>query len=240
MAVNQSWSDGWKASVNGHDLPTPQVINGYGNGWLIDPAVYGNGPLSFHAEFGPQKIVWVAIGLSVVGLVACLALVIVGRSRRDAHARVNRPDEPIQPALTWPLGGGGGVASVTMTAVVTGVLALFVALTTPLHGWGLPAAVVGVSAVSVVALRWRRGRGLAAAAAVALLSLTYAYIVISQYRHHHVADFLWPQRFERANLPALIAIFLLLVEAARDLLVPDPRSPDLPSSGAATTTGEDP
>ncbi len=249
LAMSQSWSDGWKASVNGHALPPPQLIDGYGNGWLIDPAVYGSGPLTFHVEFAPQRIVWIAIALSGLGLVVCLALVAFGRSRRDAHALVNRPDEPIEPALTLPLGGGGGVASVVSTVVVTGLLALFVALTTPLHGWALPVLVVGVSTVSVVALRWRRGRGFAAAMAVGILSLTYAYIVISQYRHHHVADFLWPERFMRANLPALAAIFLLVVEAARDLLVPDPRSsestpdapaesPDLPSSEPGSSVEE--
>ena len=225
LAVSQSWSDGWKATVNGKSLPAPQVINGYGNGWLIDPAVYGAGPLNFHVEFAPQRIVWVAIGLSALGLVVCLALVVFGRSRRDAHALVNRPDEPLDPALTLPL-GRGGVASVTKTVAIAGPISLFVALTTPVHGWGLPIVVVGVAAITVVALRWRRGRGLAAALAAGLLSLTYAYIVISQYRHHHVADFLWPERFMRANLPALFAIFLLMVEAARDLFVPDPAAPE--------------
>ena len=226
LALAQSWSDGWKASVNGKALPAPQVIDGYGNGWLINPAVYGTGPLEFHMEFAPQKIVWIAIAASALAVLACVALVVWGRSRRDAHARVNRPDEPIQPALTLPLGAGGGVASVRTTVVVTALVAGFVALTTPLHGWGLPVAVVGVSAVSVVALRWRRGRGLAAVTSVVVLSLTYAYIVISQYRHHHVADFLWPQRFTKANLPALVAVLLLVVEAARDLLVPDPARAD--------------
>ena len=249
LAVAQSWSDGWKATVNGKALPPPQVIDGYGNGWLIDPAVYGSGPLAFHVQFTPQRIVWVAIALSALAVMACLALVVLGRSRRDAHARVNRPDEPIEPVLTMPLAAGGGVASVRATVVVTALVAGFVALTTPLLGWGMPVTVVGVSAVSVVALRWRRGRGLAAVIALGVLSLTYAYIVISQYRHHHVADFLWPQRFTRANLPALVAILLLVVEAARDLLVPDPTTgpngapppddePDLPSSEPGTPRGE--
>ncbi|MGZ4694361.1 MAG: hypothetical protein ACXWA3_12125, partial [Acidimicrobiales bacterium] len=43
--------------------------------------------------------------------------------------------------------------------------------------------------------------------------------VVSQYRHQHGADFLWPEQFSRVNLLGLAAIFLLLAEAARDLLV---------------------
>ena len=240
LAVAQSWSDGWTATVNGKALPAPQVIDGYGNGWLIDPAVYGSGPLTFHVAFAPQRIVWVAIVLSALALVVCLALVVLGRSRRDAHALVNRPDEPIQPVLAMPVSPGGGVASVRTTVIVTSLVAVFVALTTPLLGWGMPLTVVGVSAVSVVALRWRRGRGLAAALALGILSLTYAYIVISQYRHHHVADFLWPQRFTRANLPALVAILLLVVEAARDLLVPDPARADDLRGDPADPAANDP
>ena len=58
------------------------------------------------------------------------------------------------------------------------------------------------------------------------LGLADAYIVVSQYRHHHVADFLWPEHFARVNLLGLAAIFLLLAEAARDLLVPDPTVAD--------------
>ena len=232
LALNQSWSDGWKATVNGHELPAPQVINGYGNGWFIDPAVYGSGPLVFHAEWTPQRIVWVAIALSLVGVLACLILVVVGRARRDAHATVNRPDEPLDPTITIPLVGdlaaAGRRASVRLTVITSVAIGAFVAVTTPLHGLGLPLVVLGVMAVTAVAFRWRRGRGLAALGSLGLLGLTYLYIVISQLRHKHVADFLWPERFTRANLPALAAIFLLLVEAARDLLVPDP----------GTSTGE--
>ena len=42
---------------------------------------------------------------------------------------------------------------------------------------------------------------------------------MSQCRHQHVADFLWPEQFARVNVLGLAAIFLLLAEAARDLLV---------------------
>ena len=38
LAVGQSWSDGWRATVDGKTSAPPQVIDGYGNGWLIDPA----------------------------------------------------------------------------------------------------------------------------------------------------------------------------------------------------------
>jgi arabinofuranan 3-O-arabinosyltransferase len=226
LALDQSWSDGWKATVNGRELPPPQVINGYGNGWLIDPAVYGAGPLKIHTEWTPQRVVWVAIGLSVVGVIACLILIMIGRARRDAHATVNRPDEPIDPTLAIPLIGlsaaAGRTASARLTVVTALVIGGVVALTTPLHGLGVPGLVVGIMAATAIAFRWRRGRGLAALGAVGLLGLAYLYIVVSQFRHHHVSDFLWPERFTLANLPALAAIFLLVVEAARDLLAPDP------------------
>jgi arabinofuranan 3-O-arabinosyltransferase len=232
LAIGESWSDGWHATIGGHELPAPQVIDGYGNGWLIDPAVYGTGPLTVHVEWTPQKIVWVCIALSLAGLLACLALVIFGRGRRTLAPPADdasRPDRPLHPSLA-SIRVSGRRAS-TRLALSGGIaIAAFVALTTPVHGLGLPAMVLAVGGLTAIAFRWRRGRGSLAIAAAASLSVAAMYTIVSQYRHRYAADFIWPAQFAKVSLFGLAAVFLLLGEAARDLLVPDvPTEPAPPT-----------
>jgi arabinofuranan 3-O-arabinosyltransferase len=219
LAVGQSWSDGWAASIDGQTLPPPQVIDGYGNGWLIDPAVYGTGPIDIHVEWMPQRIVWICIWLSVAGVLACLVLAVVRPGRRPGLPARTGPDHPIDPVLGLGLRRPGLAAGWPVAIGATAGLALFVALTTPLHGAGIPALVAIVGGLTVLSFRWRRGRGLLALASAASLGLAALYTIVSQFRHHHDADFLWPEQFSRVNLFGLAAIFLLLAEATRDLLV---------------------
>ena len=219
LAVGQSWSDGWAATIGGKTLPAPQVIDGYGNGWLIDPAVYGTGPIDIHVEWMPQRIVWICIWLSVAGVVACLALVLIGRGRRVALAARTGPDHPLDPTLGIGLRKPSVVAGWPVAIGSTVGLCLFIALTTPLHGLGIPAMIATVGGLTVVSFRWRRGRGFLALVAAASLGAAALYTVVSQFRHQHEADFLWPEQFARVNLLGLAAIFLLLGEAVRDLVV---------------------
>ena len=219
LAVGQSWSDGWAATIGGKTLPPPQVIDGYGNGWLIDPAVYGTGPIDIHVEWMPQRIVWICIWLSLAAVVACLALIVLRPGRRIGISARTGPDHPLDPTLGLGLRTPSLAASWPRAIGATAGLALFVALTTPLHGFGIPVMAAIVGGLTLLAFRWRRGRGLLALAAAASLGGAALYTVVSQWRHQHVADFLWPEQFARVNVLGLAAIFLLLAEAIRDLLV---------------------
>ena len=75
------------------------MIDGYGNGWLIDPAVYGTGPIDIHVEWMPQRIVWICIWLSVAGVVACLLLILLRPGRRVGLSARTGPDHPLDPTL---------------------------------------------------------------------------------------------------------------------------------------------
>jgi arabinofuranan 3-O-arabinosyltransferase len=216
LAVGQSWSDGWSATVNGKALPPPQVIDGYGNGWMLDPTVVGTGPLNIHVEWTPQRVVWIAIALSIAGLLTCLVLVIVSRGRRQASPTPATAPRWVDPREIGP-------RSSLRAAIVAGTtLGGFVGVTTPWRGFGLPILVVTLAVLTTIAFRWRRGRGLLSSAAAASLGLAALYTVVSQLRHHYVADFIWPAQFARVSLFGLAAVFLLLGEAARELVVRDP------------------
>ncbi len=219
LAVDQSWSVGWQATVNGKKLPAPQVIDGYGNGWRIDPAVYGSGPLTIHVSWQPQSTVWVALGISALGVLISLVLVAVGKGRRRARRVALGADFPTEPLLARLFAEHGGPIALGTTLVATAGFAGFVALTTPWHGWSVPALVVIVSATVFGTFRHRRGRAVATLMAAGSLGLAALYIVQAQLRHPNPADFQWAVQFDKVNVLGLLALYLFLVEAVRELVI---------------------
>src|SRR5262249_28741999 len=160
---------------------------GYGNGWYVDPAALpaGTDPLAVHVEWAPQRIVWAAIGVSVVGVLVCLALVFFARARKRRAAAV--PDEaerPFDPVLRhlrlWR--GAPPVADrlPARTAVVATVgLTLFALLLTPRVAWQLALLVPYALAVGW-AMRSPRGRSVLGLAGAAFLAGAAGFIVLQQ------------------------------------------------------------
>ncbi len=232
LAVDQSWSVGWHATVDGKALPPPQVIDGYGNGWLIDPAVYGTGPLKIHVSWQPQSTVWLALGISALGVLVSLVLVFVGRGRRRRRAASLGADFPFEPLLTRMFTETAGPIGLGASLVATVAFAIFVALTTPWDGWSVPALVVIVGATVFGTYRHRRGRAVATLMAAGSLGLAALYIVQAQLRHPNPADFQWAVQFDKVNAFGLLALYLLLVEGVRELLI------RRRSSSSATRSGQ--
>jgi hypothetical protein len=57
------------------------------------------------------------------------------------------------------------------------------------------------------------------------LGLAALYIVQAQLRHPNPADFQWAVQFDKVNVLGLLALYLLLVEGVRELLVRRRSSP---------------
>ncbi len=75
LILGQSLSPGWTATVGGHDLGTPTLINGYANGWRVDPSTVGaNATITL--KWTPQSTVWIALWASLLGAVLCIGLAI--------------------------------------------------------------------------------------------------------------------------------------------------------------------
>ena len=227
LAIGQSWNEGWRATVDGEALGPPQVIDGYGAGWLIDPA--GRGDLRITVTWVPQRVVWIALGLSALGVLASLVLLALDRRGRgvvvvEPGTDRRRPDEP-EAVLPWQQ-EPNPVAPRT-AALAAGALGGFVALTTPV-GPGLAVLAVGVAASAYVAFRHPRGAGWLALAGAGSLGLAALYIVTGQLRHDHISDFTWPLQFTRVHLFGLATVFLLLAEAVRDLLAAAPSASSEP------------
>jgi hypothetical protein len=101
LVLGQSINAGWKASVVGtgsaggsRGLGEPVLIDGFANGWRIDPSTLGgavhDGTVTIALVWQPQKRVDVALVVSLAAIIACVILVFVPvrrRRRRDGRRR---------------------------------------------------------------------------------------------------------------------------------------------------------
>jgi len=246
LSFGQSWSPGWEATVNGRDLGPAVVVDGYANGWRLDPAELGPGPYVVRVDWTPQRTVWGALAVSVGAVLVCLGVIFFAafrafrRRRRHgfqpADAAAGRlwaaADEtrtrnghralPLDPDLSpWPcpLPHHPGVlerASVRATVVAIAVLLAVMLPNLPLSARTLLVAPV-VAGVAWVVFRSPRGRGVAGLAAVVAYGLAGAYAVVLGVRRAGSQDFI--EIVAPVNALALAAAFLLFVEATRDVIV---------------------
>jgi len=125
LVLGQSQSEGWKAEVSGSkgvdgSLGAPRLVNGYANGWLVDPG--GPGTFTVQLKWTPQNLVWAAFAASVLAILVCLVVVFATR-RRPIPSVVGAPE------LTSPLRYAGGLPSWRVslaTAAGAGIGAWFV------------------------------------------------------------------------------------------------------------------
>jgi arabinofuranan 3-O-arabinosyltransferase len=205
LVLGQSLSDGWKATAGGRDLGAPVLVDGYANGWRVDPGA--DGVVVVELRWTPQRIVWAGIATSILGVVLCLAVILgsVLRRGRKAGAAPERVEAvAVLRARPWLAG-----------APVAGVRSLLWGIAVAVGAGLLVHPIVGAAAlpVTVAALRLRHGR-FVGPLAVALLGAAGAFTAIRQWRRHLPADFGWTDYFRLAhNLAwaALAAIVVLLV-----------------------------
>jgi hypothetical protein len=80
LVLGQSHNLGWEASADGlGDLGTPHVVDGFANGWLVDPGDAST--LDVALDWAPQRSVWGGLLLSTVPACSASSLVLVGRRR---------------------------------------------------------------------------------------------------------------------------------------------------------------
>lgn len=104
VVLGQSYGPGWSARVvdagadsdgagDAVDLGEPTLINGYANGWRVDPAELGP-DATIEIRWTPQRLVWVGLALSAVGVLACLAIIVVGTLRRRRALAADHSEDP--------------------------------------------------------------------------------------------------------------------------------------------------
>ena len=218
LVLGQSDNQGWTASVDGGDsLGHSELIDGFANGWYVDPQ--GRADFSVSLEWEPQRGVWVALALSALFVLLCLGLAVVGWRR--ARARVPEGAVagagPALPELASPLSfprGAGRLRPVGAAVLAVGAGVVGAVLVTPLVG-------VVVLAIVALALRLgRRGRALLTLGAVAAILPAVGFVVARQAWHGGVrADFTWPTAFDLSHFLAWVALLLLATDVAAELVL---------------------
>ena len=141
LVLGQSHNDGWTATADGHDLGSPQLVDGYANGWLVStPAA----TVHVHLNWAPQRRVWIAPRRSRrLGVVLCLRCWPFRRPRTGPLAVEDPQPEPIrwdtfirargrdEPSVGMALlvGAGCGLFAAAVIGIVAGLVTAFVAAT---------------------------------------------------------------------------------------------------------------
>lgn len=201
LVLGQSSNAGWHLWAGDRDLGTSSLVDGYANGWRIDPEEVPAGT-TLRLVWEPQRTVWITLLLSAVGFLACLVL--AWRRERPAVRGSLQPVRPTFVPLLDAFGQPAGVA-----AAVSGALAAAGGAVVVGWWWALPSAVV-----AVLAARTRWGWRLLRIACVGALGLAGAYVVAKQWRNHYPLDFDWPQHFDAVGSLTMWAYVLLVTECA--------------------------
>ena len=73
LVLGQSNNAGWKATIDGEDRGESSLVDGYANGWRVEPRADGK-PVEVTLEWTPQKAVWLGLAISGVAMLVCVAL----------------------------------------------------------------------------------------------------------------------------------------------------------------------
>jgi arabinofuranan 3-O-arabinosyltransferase len=220
LVLGQSHSDGWEATINGKSLGTSTLVDGYANGWRIDPTEFGES-FTVTLRWTPQRVVWAAIIVSALALIALVGAAVVMEVRRRRGAPYVEAIET-EPAETEPaaLAAPWSVAMPQVRHPAWYGMA-FTALAWA--GAGVVAGVV-VGTLVVVALVVPRGRILAAALVVSAYPVTAAWYVLKQWRNHYSPGVEWPHVFGFTHTLVLSAVLTLGAFTLLDLM-PSRRRP---------------
>jgi hypothetical protein len=218
LVFGQSIDKGWKLTVNGKAQGDATLVNGYAAGWLIDP--HGATTLDISLRWTPQRVVWVALGLSALAMLACLALVLwpmrrhlapvaEGASSPGADARASEP----QPFELSRLLRYAGPRPSARTSVVLTILSLLA--WTAIIEWrvGLLVAVA-----AFVGSRSERSRPLITMGAPAAYGAAAAYQIAFQLFAHRPTDFGWSAYVQEVHPLAWASVALLVTDVILDRL----------------------
>jgi arabinofuranan 3-O-arabinosyltransferase len=205
VVLGQSLSPGFRAVAgDGTDLGESTLVNGYANGWLVDPAEVGT-DTTITITWPPQRNVWIALALSGLGVLLCAGF-ILGPPRLLAGQPLPGPFAPMAPTGVAPLGVEG---SPLRRGRVTLVALGFAALTFVLAGW---AVALAAGVLVAAALGFRRGQVLMRIVGVALFGMAAGFVVAKQWHYGFMVDFNWMNQFEVTHAWTLTAVALLVAD----------------------------
>ena len=195
----QSFNLGWAASVGGRDLGDPTLVDGFANGWLLDPPA---ATFEVDLRFTPQRRVDLALWMSAAAAIVCLGLAL-GRAPRLLAVTEAPPgaltlqsiEGPLRPPLGLRMSAGltlalGLGASLVINPVIGGLIAL----------------------LTLVAARGLAPRWATVAVAPVAMALSGGYVAFIVMRRHTVPGLEWTSELTRAHPVAWLAVLALVVD----------------------------
>ena len=236
LVLGESVNAGWTATVSGGpDLGHSFLIDGFANGWRLDPATLGSaihdGTVSVVLRWQPQRRVNIALVVSAAAIIACVILALWPVRKRRRHGRhaagaaasaeVVGDDGTAagvsaaavgEPHLAVPFQAEARRLSVAMsllTGVITGAVAGAIAS---------PVAGLVVGAATIVVLLVPRLRIVLGLGAIAGIVASGAYVAIHQAQLHVVANGTWTMSFSVAAQLAWAGVVFLGADAVVDVI----------------------
>ena len=205
LVLGESLNRGWVAKADGHSLGQPSLVDGYANGWLVQPSSSGHA-MTITLNWEPQRIAMVALPLSALALLVCFGIVgaaFVGdRRRRFGYATaIGLPPTLRRTLLSRTLDRRRGAIIGTVIAMA----AAAALLVTPWTGLLVGAVVL----LAILRPSWRRGIRLAPFVIVATVA---CYITVAQVVQNYAIGVQWPSYFDPARVPVLLAMVLLAAD----------------------------
>lgn len=154
LIMGEGWNLGWTATADGHDLGVPLPTAGGFNGWWLPPS---GSPTIVTMQWQHQSPVTLALGVSAVSILLCVALAIGRRPRWQPAGSPWHPTPPRLDPTPWE-------RTTRQRSVIAGLaLVSFTAL-------AVSPLMAAVGAVVAVAIVWSRRPGAAGIASVLLMA----------------------------------------------------------------------
>ncbi len=194
VVLGEGFNPAWTASDESRSLGEPTLVDGNANGWWIEPT---DAPTMVTFTWTAQTTLNWAFLASLLGVLACIALVVADR-RRDGDALVAAPPPRPFPPSRWAT-EAVGIPTIAVTTVASALLIGWV--------WGAVALVL-----SLVAFAVRRQRVLAVVGfAIVVAAQCIVVLVVQRERPYPTAGF--PVRFEWLHPWTLLGVLLLTCSA---------------------------
>jgi arabinofuranan 3-O-arabinosyltransferase len=236
-SVNKGWqaeaepAPGAPAGAHAVDLGSPQLVDGFANGWAVTAAdlhQVGGSTFTVELTWTPQREVWAALAVSGATLLLCLVVgFLPTRARRRLRARLPRrlrgpagPDAPERPGspfdapiLAMPYTPPPraerqrGWLRFPRALVIGAAAGAVAALVVP------PRAALAVGAVVVLGLLVPWARAVAGVGAVTCIVAGSINVVQGQNVHHYLPGSNWAGSFVTAGNLVWLGVVLLLADA---------------------------
>lgn len=200
FTFGQGWSDGWTATSPGLELGEPVLVDGFANGWRIEPTTE---TFELALRFAPQRRVDLALWGSLIAALGCLALALRRRAPIPAETTGAVSEEPV---LFSDRDSPPALSARTALTLALILAAIGVGVASPWVGAaaGVLAVLIGLAPLP----RW-----LTALVAPAAMAVSAGYVLLTVARHHLAPGLEWPSELHRAHPVAWFAVLALVVDA---------------------------